>query len=92
MHTAMADEVPRGAAAGGPRLVQANLVTASPQGTPIVKRQEAQSAALQASLQTEQPATAGADEADAHPTTAMLLSALVLMAGIALRRWGVGKR
>ena len=73
--------------------LHAQLVT-SRDGPPVSQRRE-QAVVVATSLQpaTAAPAPASGSADDHQPTTpAMLLAALALMTGIALRRWGAGQQ
>ena len=73
--------------------LHAQLVT-SRDGAPVSQHRE-QAVVVASSLQpaTAAPASTSGSTDDHHPTTpAMLLAALALMTGIALRRWGAGQQ
>jgi hypothetical protein len=73
--------------AAGPGLMQTSMVVGGANGA----RQDAQRAPMQSTLQAE-AAPEPSDRQDREPGTAMLLAALLLMLGIALRRWGAGQQ
>jgi hypothetical protein len=92
VQTAVAGSVPADTSAGAPLaggLMHATLVVpAQPLGAP----HDAERPALRADLQAAAEADLRDDHQGRDHTTAMLLAALALMAGIVLRRWGTERQ
>jgi hypothetical protein len=86
LQTGLAGDLPasREAAARSGGLMHANLVVPA---QPVGAQRSAEQSALQADLEAEVD-TGNKDDTKSDHTTAMLLAALALMAGIVLRRWG----
>ena len=82
---AFADSLATDKASAGPRdgLMHATLVVPAPTAAQRTSEQGVVKAALKQDKQSPPPAPAE----ESHPEAAMLLAALALMVGIALRRW-----
>jgi hypothetical protein len=92
VQTAVAGSVP--AAAGAGAQLAGGLMHATLMGPaqPAGAQHEGESPALAADLQATTEAEPRKDHQGRDHTTAMLLAALALMAGIVLRRWGTDRR
>lgn len=92
VQTAVAGSVPAASGAGAPLaggLMHAALVVPA---QPVGAQHDAEPPALVADLQVTTEAEPGKDHQGRDHTTAMLLAALALMAGIVLRRWGTDRQ